>query len=146
VQQMLKAGFNYTGSNANPDMLTVTANDGTTSEITNFVFANATGATLTGTSNKDVVIGSHGNDTMTGAAGADTFVFAPNHGHDAIADFMPDVDLIQFSSSMFANQQAILNATQDNLSGFAVITTSAGHDVTLNVAKAQLDAADFRLV
>ena len=111
-----------------------------------YLAGNAGDDTLIGDSGTDTLVGGLGNDSLTGGLDADTFVFAPNFGHDTITDFTPDVDVIQFASSMFATQQAILSATQDNLSGFAVITASAGHDITLNVAKAALDAADFRLV
>ena len=99
-----------------------------------------------GSTASDTIVSTTASETLIGNGGADDLVFAPGYGLDTITDFTPGVDLVQFSTSMFATQQAILDATQNNVGGFAVITTSVGHDVTLNVNKAALDVADFRLV
>jgi len=101
--------------------------------------------TIDGGAGADIITGGAGNDNLTGGSGADTFVFAPNFGQDTITDFAPDVDVIEFAASMFANTQAILDATNNNGGGFAVISTG-GNEITLNVSKTMLDTADFRLV
>src|SRR5262249_2406129 len=44
----------------------------------------------------------------TGPNGSDTFVFAANFGHETIANFHPDTDLIQIDHAVFADFQAIL--------------------------------------
>lgn len=41
--------------------------------------------------------GGTGDDTLTGGAGADTFVFAPGDGSDTITDFETDDDTINLS-------------------------------------------------
>ena len=44
----------------------------------------------------------------TGPNGSDTFVFAANFGHETIANFHPDTDLIQIDHAVFADFQALL--------------------------------------
>jgi Ca2+-binding RTX toxin-like protein len=120
-------------------------NPGGTQSSTTVAIDVQSGTTLTGTAGADTIVGNTASQTMTGNGGADTFVFVPNLGHDTITDFTPGADIIQFATAMFANQQEILDAIQNDV-GPAVITVDASNDITLNVTKAQLSAADFRLV
>lgn len=54
-----------------------------------------------GGSGADTLIGNRLDNSFTGGAGADTFVFADNWGFDTILDFEDGVDLIDLSGSGF---------------------------------------------
>ena len=69
------------------------------------------GAAVAGTAGNDVIIGSDqgrrldgagGNDTLFGAAGADTFVFGPGAGSDVVLDFALAADRIELVGTAFA--------------------------------------------
>ena len=94
------------------------------------------------------IVASAANQTLTGAAISDTFVFNfAAVGQSKVTDFHPASDVLQFNSSIFANAQAALNAAHDDGHGNTVIAIDAHDSVTLNgVAKAQLHAADFHFV
>ena len=51
------------------------------------IIAGAGADTLYGASGDDRLDGGAGNDWLFGSGGADTFVFAPGHGHDVVMDF-----------------------------------------------------------
>ena len=101
----------------------------------------------------DRLNGGTGDDTLFGGGGHDLFSFSANSGHDTIRDFDPasfgganGPDTIDLRGLGFTNFGDVLAAINDNGSGFAVITLSAGNDITLNnVAKADLTAPDFLL-
>ena len=94
------------------------------------------------------IVASAPNQTLSGSAPSDNFVFNfANVGHATVADFHPNTDMLQFNSSLFANAQAALNATQDDGHGNTVIALDAHDTVTLaGIVKAQLHAAEFHLV
>src|SRR5262249_37670746 len=74
----------------------------------------------------------------TGANG-DTFVFAANFGHETIANFHPDTDVIEIDHTVFADFQALLAATHDDGNGNTVIAANANDTITVkNVTVAQL--------
>ena len=79
------------------------------------------------------------NDTLTGAAGADTFVFNPSFGKVTVKDFDVNLEVIAFSQSLFAGGVAqVLSQAHDSKAG-AVIVVDANDAVTLTgVAVAQL--------
>jgi 20S proteasome alpha/beta subunit len=82
-------------------------------------------------------------------ANQDTFVFAPNFGQIAIANFNPTTDTIRISQSIFSNVTALLAATHDDPYGNAVITDAAHDTITIqHVTTAQLLAHqnDFHFV
>src|SRR5262249_11799899 len=60
----------------------------------------------------------------TGPNGSDTFVFAANFGHETIANFHPDTDVIEIDHTVFADFQALLAATHDDGHGNTVITAN----------------------
>jgi hypothetical protein len=94
------------------------------------------------------IVASAPNQTLTGAAASDNFVFNfANIGHAAVTNFHPATDTLQFAGQIFANAQAVLNATHDDGLGNTVVTLD-GHDtVTLSgVLKAQLHVTDFHVV
>jgi serralysin len=83
------------------------------------------------------------------SAGQDSFVFTPNFGQVALANFNPTTDTIQISNSVFANMSALLAATHDDPQGNAVITDAAHDTSTIqHVTTAQLLAhqSDFHFV
>jgi hypothetical protein len=64
-----------------------------------------------------------------------------------VTNFNAAADTLQFSSSLFANAQAALNAITDDGHGNAVVTLDAHDTITLSgVAKAQLHITDFHFV
>jgi hypothetical protein len=86
-----------------------------------------------------------GDDTLTGAGGADQFVFSQPIGNDTIHNFntaMASIDLVGFNGfNSFADVQA---STADDANGNAVITLGSGETITLaGVDAAQLGAGDF---
>jgi serralysin len=82
-------------------------------------------------------------------AAHDTFVFAPNFGQVALANFAPAPDTLQFSKSAFTDVNAVIAATHDDASGNAIIVDNAHDTITLlHVTTAQLLAhqSDFHVV
>jgi hypothetical protein len=66
-------------------------------------------------------------------------VFAANFGHETIANFHPDTDVIEIDHTVFADFQALLAATHDDGSGNAVIAANPNDTITVkNVTVAQL--------
>ncbi|MDB5637834.1 MAG: Ig family protein, partial [Bradyrhizobium sp.] len=96
----------------------------------------------------NTIVASAPNQTLTGGGISDTFVFNfAGVGKDTVTDFHPAADALQFSSSIFANAQAALNATQDDGHGNTVVAIDAQDTITLTaVLKAQLHVADFHVV
>ena len=68
------------------------------------------------------VVSGAGDDTIIGSGGADTFVFAPGHGHDTITNFADGEDRIDLS--LFAG-----------IAGFSDLTaTQEGDDVWIDLS------------
>ena len=123
-----------------------------------FIYVNTTsGLAVTGSSTSNRMVGSIGNDTLTGAAGddllwggngADTFRYAATgFGQDTLYDFSAaQGDVVQFSTSIFANYNAMLsNAAQ--VGSDVVITSSAGNTITiLNTSLGSLTSSQFSFV
>jgi hypothetical protein len=107
--------------------------------------ATTTGAAIVGTNSQDKLVSTSGNDILTGKGGADTFVFAPNFGHDTITNFAAQGaghGTIDFSKSVFDNFATVLaHASQDGHD----VTISAGSDtLTLkNMKVGDLNSHDF---
>ena len=115
----------------------VSVNHLSSADSISFIFSSdGSGATLTGTSGRDLIQSSAGNDVMNGGAGADNFVFKAVFGNDTIGDYSPGIDSLTFPSAIFADADALLAAMHDE-SGNAVIMHGAD-TLTLNVAKDQL--------
>jgi len=86
-----------------------------------------------------------GDDTLTGSAGADEFVFSQPIGKDLVHSFdasADKMDLIGYAGvSSFADVQAHM---ADDTSGNAVITLASGQSITLEgVSASSLTAANF---
>jgi hypothetical protein len=74
----------------------------------------------------------------TGTTG-DTFVFTANFGHETVANFHPDTDVIEIDHTVFADFQALLAATHDDGHGNAVSAANPNDTITVeNVTAAQL--------
>jgi hypothetical protein len=88
------------------------------------------------------------NQTFAGFSASDNYVFNfAGIGHAEVTDFHPQSDFLQLKTSIFANASAVLNATQDDGHGNAVITIDAHDTITLaGISKVQLHAADFHIL
>ena len=122
----------------------------------NFIF-NVAGSgpnvTLQGTPGKDVIFATGYQDTLTGGAGADQFVFASHTGNDTITDFTPGQDKIDLhdfdpfdprtsgSFNTWVNSGAVVQQGADTL----VHLDMSDSILLSNVAKAHLSAGDFIL-
>ena len=109
--------------------------------VDNFAFASGPAASST-------IVASTSNQTFSGFATHDNFVFNFSEvGHATVADFHPATDTLQFTSPIFANAQAALNATHDDGHGNTIIAIDAHDTITLDgVLKAQLHTTDFHIV
>src|SRR5262245_61627224 len=115
-------------------------------------FADAGLASTAATTSQPATTDSATSGTQTGATtqtataapeatgpNGDTFVFAANFGHETIANFHPDTDVIEIDHTVFADFQALLAATHDDGSGNAVIAANPNDTITVkNVTVAQL--------
>ena len=71
------------------------------------------------------------NQTLTGTGPSDNFVFNfANVGQATVTNFHADTDLLQFTAAMFANTQAILDATHDDGHGNSVIALDSHDTIT----------------
>ena len=147
VNATLNSGINYDPGNNPPqtDMVTLTVSDGLGhSDTVHFVFneAGQGPVTLAGTSGKDVIFATGADDTLTGGASADQFVFAPgqNPSADTITDFTPGqdrIDLRLFSEVGSDNINGWLSthAVQSSTNPADVLITLGNEAITLkNVA------------
>jgi beta-glucanase (GH16 family) len=139
------ATLDTTASSSSDHQLTATAttdasaHTGLTSNVaTNSPLA-ADASASNGTQAGTITQTASASPPATGPNGSDTFVFAANFGHETIANFHPDTDVIQIDHAVFADLQALLAATHDDGNGNAVITANPHDTITLeNVTVAQL--------
>jgi serralysin len=109
----------------------------------NVITGNAGSNVLSGAGGNDTLIGGAGNDSLSGGTGNDTFVFAAGFGKDTITGFSPGSDVVQFSSSVFADFEHLL-ASSAQVGADVVITVDAADSLTLkSVALLGLHAGDF---
>ena len=96
----------------------------------------------------DTILASAPNQALTGYGASNTFVFNfANIGQDTVTNFHAATDVLQFSSPLFANAQAALDATQDDGHGNTVITLDPSDTITIaGVLKTQLHVTDFHIV
>lgn len=147
----LADGFTYTAqAGQTVAKVAVTVTDGYgASDTVNFLFGTSTATTdLNGTAGKDVIIATGHNDTLSGGASADQFVFQSKSGQHVITDFATGQDKIELDfapSSNWAFQQWLANnASQqgaDTLIKFG--NESDGSLLLKHVDLAELKASDF---
>jgi serralysin len=121
--------------------------------VQNLTYTGAGNFTGHGNALANIITGGPGNDTLSGGAGADAFVFAPfsptttngvyhaGFGKDVITDFTANTtnanhDLLQFSSSMFATgttASALAAGTAHNAAGGLVSVVQSGANVVITV-------------
>jgi Ca2+-binding RTX toxin-like protein len=108
--------------------------------------------TLTGTAAKDVIFATGHDDTLTGGASADQFIFAPAHSHsaDTITDFTPGqdhIDLRLFSGIVDSdniNGWMHDHVVQSPTNSADTLITLGDDTLTLkNVTVTSLHAGDF---
>ena len=99
---------------------------------------------LDGTIGDDTIESRVGDDTMTGGAGADVFVFSPDHGTDTITDFTDGEDRIDLSRFSSISDFSDLTITADGDDVVIDLTAHGGGTIRLEgVDLANLDASDF---
>ena len=105
-------------------------------------------ATITPSGAMTTIVAAGANETLTGTGTPDNFVFNfANVGQATVNNFHADTDVLDVKASLFANLQAVMNATHDDGHGNAVVTLDAHDSITLTgVNKAQLTTTDFHLV
>ncbi|WP_291852221.1 VCBS domain-containing protein [Bradyrhizobium sp.] len=158
ISETLDNGFTYDpGDDPQPetDRVTLTVEDdlGGTDTV-NFIFRQAGEGPLTliGTDDKDVIFASGDDDTLTGGASADQFVFTPEYDSssaDEITDFKllgaDRIDLRAYSEFVHnGNIDDWLPAHASQVELDVVITLDNQDSITLrNFAVANLQASDF---
>ncbi|MEH2501175.1 VCBS repeat-containing protein [Bradyrhizobium sp. AZCC 1678] len=156
INDKFASGIIYTpADNSENDIVTVTATDAQgQSDTLNFMFqqSGSDGATLAGTGEKDVIFATGGEDTLSGGAKADQFVFAPEYSpsEDEITDFKvgeDHIDLRAFSEVHSDNIDAWLDShkSETGANGADTLITLDTHDtITIKgVTAANLHASDF---
>jgi VCBS repeat-containing protein len=145
-----------TASPAN-DKVAVTVTDNFGAADTVNVIFNVAGTgpniTLQGTAGKDIIVATAYQDTLTGGAGSDQFIFKANTGNDTITDFTPGQDKIDlhdfspFDSGSTSSFNAWLNSvTVEQQGADTLIHLDASDSILLsNVVKASLHMSDFIL-
>ena len=92
----------------------------------------------------DIIEGGVADDTMTGGAGMDDFVFRPGHGDDTITDFTNGDDVIDLTAFTGITAFADLTATQEGANVKIDLSSQGGGTITLeNFTLGDLDAEDF---
>jgi len=157
VNAALDKGITYDPGNdpSQTDMVTLTVSDGLGhSDTVHFVFneAGQGPVTLTGTPGKDIFFTTGSDDTLTGGASADQFVFAPGQTPSAhtITDFTPGedhIDLRPFAGVVDSdniNGWLSAHAVQSSTNPADVLITLGNDTLTLkNVTVSSLHAGDF---
>ena len=86
------------------------------------------------------------NNTLNGTAGADVFVFATNFGPNAVHDFTPDMDILQFYQSMFAHADEVLSDAHQVGSDVLIIHDPQNVVTLQNTQLANIHAADIHII
>lgn len=152
ISDIFSHGAVYTPQNISPtDKVTLTVTDGQgASDTVNFIFKQfaPAGVTLEGTAGKDWILSSTGDDTMTGLAGPDNFVFAPSSGHDTITDFSAGSDKIDFRGLTGVDTVALadlLSSATHPVAGDTLLHLNGTTDTLLVKGVAALNVSDFIL-
>jgi hypothetical protein len=94
------------------------------------------------------IVATEANQTLTGTGSPDNFAFNFAHvGQSTVTDFNANMDVLEIKASLFANFQALLDATHDDGHGNSVIALDAHDAITLTgIHKAALNQTDMHLV
>jgi phosphodiesterase/alkaline phosphatase D-like protein len=98
---------------------------------------------IEGGNGNDTVVGGDGNDVLSGGPGIDTFLFDGNFGLDSITGFSVtgvSHDVIQFSTSVFADWNALQGAISDSAEGAVIAVNSSDVITVVGVTAAELIA------
>ncbi|UTD27968.1 hypothetical protein DB459_14680 [Bradyrhizobium sp. WD16] len=110
--------------------------------------ATSSGEAILGSTRGDTLTSTAGNDLFLGRAGADTFVFSANFGHDVIKDFAAGGgghDTIQFSATVFDSFASVLSHASQV--GHDIVIATGSDTLTLkNTNLASLNQHDFHFV
>ena len=118
-----------------------------TSGVENLTLTGSANLSGTGNALDNVITGNSGNNVLTGGAGTDTFVFNSGFGNDAIMDFHPGEDVLQFDHALFADAATALSNAVDDGNGNTVITVDVNDTITLhNVTADMLHLNAFHIV
>ncbi|WP_158272251.1 family 16 glycosylhydrolase, partial [Caulobacter sp. HMWF009] len=108
---------------------------------------NAMANTITGDANTQVIFGLGGNDTLTGGAGADEFVFGLGSGADVITDFTTGAggDKLRLEYSSMTSL-AVVQSNMQQIGSDVLLTLSATDSILLrNTTIGSFTAENFSL-
>jgi Ca2+-binding RTX toxin-like protein len=100
---------------------------------------------LRGGTGDDTLDGGSGDDTLRGGGGDDLFVFTEPSENDTVIGFQAgaaSVDVLDLTAFGFADFNAVLAASSDNINGDVVISFQGGSVTLIDVSEAQLHADD----
>ena len=130
------------------DMVTLTVSGASGSDTVNFIFIqadNTPSPTLQGTSGKDVIFATEGNDTLTGGAAKDQFVFTDTSWglvQHVVTDFETPLDKIDLRA--FTSIASMSQIDVDQVGSNTVITIDTNDSILLhNVQAANLHTGNF---
>jgi hypothetical protein len=140
--------YNPGGNPPQTDMITFTVSGASGSDTVHFIFnqaGNGPGITLTGTDGKDVIFATDNNDTLTGGAGRDQFVFMPQGSGNVqhtVTDFETSVDRIDIRQFAAVDDIGDLTVAQQ---GNDTLITVDGQDTILlqNTVATNIHASNF---
>jgi Ca2+-binding RTX toxin-like protein len=121
------AQANVTGNVVHSYTETSTDASGNTASSTGVtLYTPAAHKSLQGSSGDDVLI-ARPNDTLSGGAGSDTFVFNSSFGKVTVTDFNVNQDVLRFDHTLFANatasQVSSARHTTQGRSSWSMLTT-----------------------
>ena len=91
-----------------------------------------------------VHVSSSDDETLTGAAGADTFFVGPDDGNDVVTNFANDEDLIDLTQFPTVSSYSDLTITSDANGVTIDLTAHGGGTILLQGMNIRdLDASDF---
>jgi hypothetical protein len=99
------------------------------------------GEALVATNKDDVIVGGHGDDILTGFLGKDSFVFAPDDGHDMVRDFVSGIDKLVFQG-VDASTVHFAKVSHGGLAGYDVHYGTGGDTIFL-IKAAAVAASDL---
>ncbi|WP_338665692.1 alkaline phosphatase [Pararoseomonas sp. SCSIO 73927] len=110
------------------------------------LLADAGADRLDGGAGDDRLTGGEGDDRMTGGDGDDVFIFAAGSGSDRVTDFVGGEDRIVFEGGLFADFEALLEASE-SVGDDLIVSYGEGDQLRIDsYALSASSESDFRLV